>query len=467
MTAPVRYRFAGFVVSPRRRTLARDGAEIALIPRYFDLLLLLLERREDAVSRTEIFDRVWRDVIVSDGALTQAVRALRVALGDDSRDPRFIRTVSRHGYRFVFVEVVLEPDEGPASNHATGGPAPVDAPAATVSGAAMPAESETLDGWMERLLASDLDDDERREAAERLHALGTAKALAALSRRGHQPAARALLRDARWDVPRADAVPVLGGPDPVATAIALVTLRVRRTWRLAASRWWAAVSGAAVAGTIAGAAGGALLTVLPGAAATATAVPILAVVGAVSAVVGAAGVAAGLALAETAARSWRGLALTAAASLGGLVAGGLTGALTRATLASLFGLDLPEIGGALDGAVLGGAVGVGYAVATSGTPGGAMAAPDLRGRWRIAAAAGLAAAIGGLVLGGCGRALVAGSLHAVAEASRAPELRLSALARAIGEPEFGRLTGSLIAAAQGAVFGAGTAFGFSRKPARS
>ena len=55
-----------------------------LIPRYFDLLLLLIERRREAVHRREIFDRVWADAIVSESALSQAVRTIRRALGDDS-----------------------------------------------------------------------------------------------------------------------------------------------------------------------------------------------------------------------------------------------------------------------------------------------------------------------------------------------------------------------------------------------
>ena len=58
----VRYRFAGFEVSPARRHLLRQGREVPLIPRYFDLLVLLLERRHEAVHRRDIFDRVWNDV---------------------------------------------------------------------------------------------------------------------------------------------------------------------------------------------------------------------------------------------------------------------------------------------------------------------------------------------------------------------------------------------------------------------
>ena len=107
----VRYRFSHFVVSPGRRVLVRDGRELPVIPRYFDLLVLLIERRREAVHKRDIFDRVWADVIVSDSALSQAIRTLRRTLGDDSREPQFIRTVSRHGYQFVFTDVVEEEDE--------------------------------------------------------------------------------------------------------------------------------------------------------------------------------------------------------------------------------------------------------------------------------------------------------------------------------------------------------------------
>src|SRR5262245_34397694 len=108
------YRFGPFVLSPARRSLSRDGQDVALIPRYLDLLLLLVERRREAVHRREIFDTVWSDVIVSDSALTQAVRILRRTLGDDPREPRYIRTVSRHGYQFVFPDVSEGLDVAPA-----------------------------------------------------------------------------------------------------------------------------------------------------------------------------------------------------------------------------------------------------------------------------------------------------------------------------------------------------------------
>jgi DNA-binding winged helix-turn-helix (wHTH) protein len=114
-SVPLRFRFADFVVSPARRQVLRAGREVPLIPRYFDLLVLLLERRGQAVHRRDILERVWNDVVVSDGAVSQAVRTLRRALGDDSQEPTFIRTVSRHGYRFDYPAVIEEPDPEPAA----------------------------------------------------------------------------------------------------------------------------------------------------------------------------------------------------------------------------------------------------------------------------------------------------------------------------------------------------------------
>ncbi len=120
----IRYRFSEFTLSPQRRLLVRDGREVPLIPRYFDLLLLLIERRRDAVHRREIFDRVWADVTVSESALSQAVRTLRRTLGDDPREPKYIRTISRHGYRFVFPDVIEEADaEPPTAGSSTQAPA--------------------------------------------------------------------------------------------------------------------------------------------------------------------------------------------------------------------------------------------------------------------------------------------------------------------------------------------------------
>ncbi|MEQ1760923.1 MAG: winged helix-turn-helix domain-containing protein, partial [Vicinamibacterales bacterium] len=206
----IRYRFSEFTLSPRRRLLLREGREVPLIPRYFDLLVLMVERRHEAVHRRDIFDRVWTDVIVSDSALSQAVRTLRRTLGDDSREPRFIRTVARHGYRFVFADVIEEEDTLSELR-----------PAAVMVSAPLGDGYELL---LERLTRTEAPEDDRREAAELLHALGTSEALSRLGVRPGHASARALLRDARWDAPDAGEVPVLGAPAALAVARELVRL---------------------------------------------------------------------------------------------------------------------------------------------------------------------------------------------------------------------------------------------------
>jgi DNA-binding winged helix-turn-helix (wHTH) protein len=53
------------------------------------------------VSKDRFLDEVWRGVPVTDEALTQCIKALRRALGDEAASPRFIATVPKHGYRFI------------------------------------------------------------------------------------------------------------------------------------------------------------------------------------------------------------------------------------------------------------------------------------------------------------------------------------------------------------------------------
>ncbi|MGH9886112.1 MAG: winged helix-turn-helix domain-containing protein, partial [bacterium] len=240
-----RYRFGPFLLSPAQRLLLRDGAEVPLIPRYFDLLLLLVRRRNEAVTRRDMMDVVWSDVVVSDGALSQAVRSLRRALGDDSREPLFIRTVSRHGYRFVCADVGEENDDAAPS---AGDPVPPTAPVP-------PPGPDPFAGPLAVLLVdateatSAVGESERREAAETLHGLGTEEALRRLDAREGQAAARALLRDTRWDVKGAGEVPLLGAPQGLSAAVILVRLRLARALRAVGARWTAASAGGAIAGT--------------------------------------------------------------------------------------------------------------------------------------------------------------------------------------------------------------------------
>ena len=94
-------RFGDFTLYLADRRLACRGEAVELGSRYFDALVLLATHPGQLVSKDRFMDEVWRGIPVTDEALTQAIRTLRRALGDDAANPRFIETVPKHGYRFV------------------------------------------------------------------------------------------------------------------------------------------------------------------------------------------------------------------------------------------------------------------------------------------------------------------------------------------------------------------------------
>ena len=453
-----RYRFHEFILSPRRRMLTRNGREQPLIPRYFDLLVFLVERRGEAVHRRDIFDRIWSDVIVSDSALSQAIRTIRRVLEDDSREPRFVRTVSRHGYQFVWADVVEEGDEaGWQIAEAT-----LPDPAAPLELA--PDRYEALLQRVTSVAANASEEEEQREAAELLHALGTSEALRRLGTRPRHAFARALLRDTRWDVAEAGSVPILGEPSPFATARELVTLRLRRAAAVVATRWAGASIGGGLAGLLAGSVGGLILMAAPGNVASLAVVPVLGVIGGCCGSAGGAGVGAGLSVAESIARSRRAVALFCGAALGGGLAGFAAQWLGRWTLAALVGVNV-DVGGGLEGLAIGGAAGLGYSLATSHSEG--LAAPRGRRRLGVAAATAAACGLAALALALAGRPLVGGTIHYIADASVGSQASLTSLGRFIGESDFGPLTAALIATGEGALFGLGLALGLTHRPSPS
>jgi DNA-binding winged helix-turn-helix (wHTH) protein len=457
VTDPIRYRFGEFILSTRQRQLFKAGRPLPLIPRYFDLLVLLIEQRPTAVSRREIFDRVWNDVIVSDGALSQAVRTLRRTLADDSREPMFIRTVSRHGYSFVWGDVVEEPDDAAPEFNRAASPGMRDQ---------SPPQNGT-DALIERIVRPPSRDagvtEDQRDAAEQLHVLGTAAAIERLTATPGHAYALALLRDARWDVPGAGDVPLVGQPEGLAAAWHLIRLRAAHAFRVAEQRWAAAAAGAAVAGAIAGIVGGVALVLARTSQASPTIVVVLVGIGVVAGSLGAAGVGAGIAAAEALARSRRGIAIMAGGALGGAAVGLLANLVVQWTLEGLFGLQLPVASGALDGLVLGVAVGIGYA-ATTQRPGGGMATPTGRARWMTALTVAVICAAGGLLLSMAGRPLVGGLVNSIAQASQGSQIGLTPLAYLVGHPAFGTVTKALLAMLESGLFGFGLAWGLTRRP---
>lgn len=112
------FAFGDFTLDLRERSLRRDGRPVELGSRYFDALALLIARPGTLVSKDRFMDEVWRGIPVTDEALTQCIRTLRRALGDEAGNPRFIETVPKHGYRFV---ADVEALEGEGSDAALSG----------------------------------------------------------------------------------------------------------------------------------------------------------------------------------------------------------------------------------------------------------------------------------------------------------------------------------------------------------
>jgi len=136
------YRFGLFEVDGRLGELRKHGRAIRLRGRPFDILLLLLARRGDLISRDELRQQLWpADTFVDfDHGLNSSINRLREALGDSAESPRYIETLPRRGYRFIApIEFVAREDPSPkAAEPVAERPAPTppqtERAPATVSG---------------------------------------------------------------------------------------------------------------------------------------------------------------------------------------------------------------------------------------------------------------------------------------------------------------------------------------------
>jgi DNA-binding winged helix-turn-helix (wHTH) protein/TolB-like protein/tetratricopeptide (TPR) repeat protein len=93
--------FGEFRLDRRERQLLRGDAVVPLTAKAFDVLALLVANRDRTVSKEEFMETVWAGTVVEEANLTDNISTLRQALGDDARDPKFIRTIPKRGYRFV------------------------------------------------------------------------------------------------------------------------------------------------------------------------------------------------------------------------------------------------------------------------------------------------------------------------------------------------------------------------------
>jgi predicted ATPase/class 3 adenylate cyclase/DNA-binding winged helix-turn-helix (wHTH) protein len=112
----MRYRFGDYVLDTQRHELHHAQQPIKLRRKVFQVLVYLLVHRDRVVSKQELLAQLWPDQFVGEAALTSCIQALRRALGERGRTPRYLRTLHSQGYRFVGAVEVWEhtpADEAP------------------------------------------------------------------------------------------------------------------------------------------------------------------------------------------------------------------------------------------------------------------------------------------------------------------------------------------------------------------
>jgi len=106
------FEFDSFRIDVEERQLLHKNRPVVLTPKVFDILLELVENNGHTVGKDVLMERIWTGTFVEEGNLNRNVSTLRKILHDDSRKPRFIKTVPKRGYRFDGkVEEILEEDE--------------------------------------------------------------------------------------------------------------------------------------------------------------------------------------------------------------------------------------------------------------------------------------------------------------------------------------------------------------------
>ena len=95
------FRIGHWIIRPRQSVISNGTDETHLEPKVMAVLKMLAEHQGNVVTRDEFAEEVWRGRVVSDEVLSRNISLLRSHLGDDARQPRFIQTVPRVGYRFI------------------------------------------------------------------------------------------------------------------------------------------------------------------------------------------------------------------------------------------------------------------------------------------------------------------------------------------------------------------------------
>jgi DNA-binding winged helix-turn-helix (wHTH) protein len=110
----VRFVFEPFELDPVRHRLTASGEPVAISERQLDVLLLLVVRAGQIVSKDDLLQAGWKDVAVGDNSLEQAISSLRRLLGTHPSGVAYIETIPRRGYRFGAAVTRMAPRESDA-----------------------------------------------------------------------------------------------------------------------------------------------------------------------------------------------------------------------------------------------------------------------------------------------------------------------------------------------------------------
>src|SRR5499426_4174477 len=126
------YEFGPFQLDTAERLLLRDGEEVSLTPKVFDLLLVLVKNSGHIFEKDELMKAIWPDAVVEETNLTRNISTLRKALGESQDTRQYIETIPWRGYRFVAsvreapnnnIETTMTTLSSPSILNEEGGPA--------------------------------------------------------------------------------------------------------------------------------------------------------------------------------------------------------------------------------------------------------------------------------------------------------------------------------------------------------
>ena len=93
--------FDNFIIDTKNRQVIRNNQNLQLNTKYFDVLLYLIQNHGRLITKEELFLNIWGDTYVTDMALSQCIKDIRKTLNDNARNPKYLKTVPKHGFIFL------------------------------------------------------------------------------------------------------------------------------------------------------------------------------------------------------------------------------------------------------------------------------------------------------------------------------------------------------------------------------